>query len=198
VPFGEKIRRYGREIIPLGAEVVVDDVEKDGEAADMAGLDELLQILGPAITGRRSVKKGSVIAPVSGSRELGDRHQFDRGRAQPADVIEMSDRTGEITLLREGAEVDFVQHDLFPGAPAPAVLGPAVGRGIDDFARPVDAVGLSARCRVRIGRSVYDIAVARAGNGASGGHGEPALGFANHWQDFVGELQRDRTHPRRP
>src|SRR6185437_10829267 len=46
---GDEIRRVEMEIIALGAEVVVDDVEKYRETPPVAGLDEALQIGGPPI-----------------------------------------------------------------------------------------------------------------------------------------------------
>ena len=108
VPLGEEIRRDRREIIPLRAEVVVDDVEENGEAALMASLDQPLEVLGPAIAGRRRIKVSAVIAPAAGTGKLGDRHQLYRSRAEHTNMVEVPDRAGEIAGLREGAEVEFV------------------------------------------------------------------------------------------
>src|SRR5258707_8593 len=44
VPFGKEIRRDRVKVIPLRAEMVVDDVEENGEAARMAGLDQPFQV----------------------------------------------------------------------------------------------------------------------------------------------------------
>ena len=46
---GEEIGRDRRQIIPLGAEVVVDDVEKHSEPALVTGAHERLERLGPAV-----------------------------------------------------------------------------------------------------------------------------------------------------
>ena len=45
----EDLRGVNREIIPVGAEMIVDDVEKDHEALAMGGIHQGFQILRPAI-----------------------------------------------------------------------------------------------------------------------------------------------------
>ena len=45
----EDLRGVNREIVPVGAEMIVDDVEKDHEALAMGGIHEGFQILRPAI-----------------------------------------------------------------------------------------------------------------------------------------------------
>src|ERR1700736_1023049 len=139
VPFGKESRRDRREIVPLWAEVVVDDVEKNREAARMTSLDQTFEVLGPAIAGRRCVKIGAVIAPAAGAGKLGDRHQLDRGRAEFANMVEVPDRAGEIAGLREGADVELVQNDLLPGTAVPFGGRPEIRTGIDGLARTVNA-----------------------------------------------------------
>ena len=51
VALGEEIGGDDVQVITLGAEMVVDDVEQDREAARVARLDQRLQIVGPAIGG---------------------------------------------------------------------------------------------------------------------------------------------------
>ena len=198
VPLGKEIRRDCREIISLRAEMVVDDVEKNGEATRVTGLDQPLQVVGPAIAGRRRVKIGAVIAPAAGAGKLGDRHQLDRGGAEVTNMVEVPDRAGEIASLREGAEMEFVQDDLLPGTAAPFGGPPEIRTGIDDLARTVNAFRLAARRRVGIRIAVDDITVARAWPGAVGGQAKPAFDLAPHRQDRVAKLHRDRAGARRP
>ena len=178
--------------------MVVDDVEKNREAARMTGLDQPFQFLGPAIAGRRRIKVGAVIAPVAAAGELGNRHQLDRGRAEFTNMIKVRDRAGKIAGLGEGAEMQFVENDLLPGPPAPFSGVPHIGAGIDHLARAVNPLRLPTRGRVRIGIAIDNIAVAGARPGAAGCQGEPPSRFGTHRQKRVGELQRHRPGARRP
>ena len=46
---GEELRRVAAEVISLRPEVIVDDVEKHHQPAQMRGVDQRLQIVGAAI-----------------------------------------------------------------------------------------------------------------------------------------------------
>ena len=49
VPLGEEIGRDRVQVIPFRPEMVVDDIEQYREAARMAGIDQRLQLVRPAI-----------------------------------------------------------------------------------------------------------------------------------------------------
>ena len=53
------------QVVPLRAEVVVDDVQEDGEALGVAGVHELLQAVRTAVAILRRVGEHAVIAPVA-------------------------------------------------------------------------------------------------------------------------------------
>ena len=116
VPLGEEIAGDDVQVITLGAEMVVDDVEQDREAARVARLDQRLQILGPAIGGSGREELHAVIAPVAPPGKLRDRHQLDRGHAELDEIVEPRDRAGEIAALGKRAEMQFVDDHLFPAA----------------------------------------------------------------------------------
>src|SRR5712671_5898987 len=122
-----------RQIITLGTEVVVDDVQKDCEAACVTRLDEALQLVRPTVCRRRSVEKHTVITPIAASGKLRDRHQLDGRRAELGDMIEMLDRSGEVAGIGESAEVQLVENGLLPRTATPAEVGPIIRRGIDNF-----------------------------------------------------------------
>ena len=67
-----------------GAEVVVDDVEDDGEPLGVGGVDEAGEVVGRAVGGVRGVEVDAVVAPAVAAGELGQRHQLDRGHAELA------------------------------------------------------------------------------------------------------------------
>ena len=60
------------------ADVVVDDVEEDGEAARVAGVHEPLQRVGPAVGLVHRPQADPVVPPAVLARERGERHQLHR------------------------------------------------------------------------------------------------------------------------
>src|SRR5678815_6112733 len=79
------IRKIGTEVaevITLRAKVVIDDVKNDGQASSVAGIDQPFQPFRSSIGGLRGKKKYAVVAPITMSRKLGDRHELN-GRNSP-------------------------------------------------------------------------------------------------------------------
>ena len=74
--------------------------------------------------------------------------------------------------------MQLVEDDLLPGPAPPADVVPVVGRRIDDLARAVDALRLTARSRVGKGLAVDEIAVACARSGSGDCQRKPAAGLA--------------------
>src|SRR5437016_14197302 len=67
------------QVIPVRAEVVVDDVENDGQAKPMGTVDEAAEIIRAAIEPGRREKVDAVIAPAETARKLRHRHDFNAG-----------------------------------------------------------------------------------------------------------------------
>ncbi len=124
--------------------MVVDDVEQDGEPAGVTSVDQCLQRLRPAITRRRRKKKDAVIPPIAATRKFSDRHQFDSGDAEPAQIVEMAARTREVAAFRKRADMQLVKNDLLPAAPSPVEIGPVISLRVDNLAGAVNAIGLMA------------------------------------------------------
>jgi hypothetical protein len=143
VGLGEKLRRVSSEIISLRSEVVVDDVEKHHEAALMRGVDQRLEIVGPAIGAVRGVKQDAVVAPVPASKEIGDRHQLDRGEACVGNTVELVDDAAKRAVFGECADMQLQEDALVPGPAFPVARLPVVGL-VDHLARPVHVLGLEA------------------------------------------------------
>ena len=157
------VRGEPLEVVALGPDVVVDDVEDDGEPARVAGVDESPQAVGPTVGRLRRPEVDPVVAPVARSRELGDRQDLAGRDAELDEVVQPLDRRVERALGRERADVQLVQHELGQRRRLEQLVGPRERGRVDDRRGSVDAVGLPARCRVgKLVPAVQAIAVARA------------------------------------
>ena len=70
VAIGEISRGERFEIVSVRAEMVVDDVEDDGDAERMRAVDEAAEIVGPAVEPGRREEVDAVIAPAEPAREI--------------------------------------------------------------------------------------------------------------------------------
>ncbi len=77
------------EVVPVRAEMIVDDVEDHHQAALMGGIDEPLQAFRAAIGAVRRIKQHAVIAPAAFAGELRDGHQLDGGDAEIDQMVEL-------------------------------------------------------------------------------------------------------------
>ena len=100
--------------------MVVDDVEDHGQAGGVGGVDEPLEPLRAAVGGLRGRHVDAVVAPAAAARELGHRHQLDRGDAELAQLGQVRDRRLERALGRERADVQLVQHEVAQARAAPS------------------------------------------------------------------------------
>ena len=66
-----------REVIPLGPEMVVNDIEQDGEAFGMAGIHQPFQIVRRAVGPMRREEIDSIVSPAALAGKLIHRHEFD-------------------------------------------------------------------------------------------------------------------------
>ena len=136
-----------REVISLIAQVVVDDIEEDGEAALVSGIDKAAKRGGASVIGLHRVEADAVIAPVAGTGDGVDRHEFDGRDAEVAEVIEALDGRVEGASGGEGADVEFVENEAGQGKSTPVTVLPGKG-GIDDFGGAVDPFGKQPRDRI--------------------------------------------------
>ncbi len=112
----EKARGVGGEVVPVGPEVVVDDVEEDHQAEAVRRIDQRLQIVGRAIGRVRREGQHAVVPPVALAGEIVDRHQLDRGDAELGQLRQHRGHAGEAA---EGAGMQLVEHGFRPAAAAP-------------------------------------------------------------------------------
>ena len=127
VVHGQVLRIELHQVRALGPEVVVDDVEDDGDVEPVSGIDEGAQIVGPAVVSRRRVEADAVVAPVAGAGELRDRHQLDGRDAEIVQLAEPLPRGRERAFPSEGADVQLVERELAWRPRGPPLMLPAVG-----------------------------------------------------------------------
>ncbi len=136
------------QVVPLGAEVVVDHVEDDGHPAPVRGVHQPPEPLRTAVALLHREGVDTVVAPVPRAGELRHRHDLEGVDAQLAQAVEVRDHGIERPLGREGPHVQLVLDLLLEGDPPPGGVPPGERRGIDHLRRPVNAERLKARCRV--------------------------------------------------
>jgi hypothetical protein len=165
VRVGEE-RRELLEVVALGADVVVDDVDDHREAVRVARIDERAQAAGTAVGRLRREQVHAVVAPVAAARKLGERHELDRGHAEPDEVRELRNHAGERALGRERADVQLVDHELALRDAAPRVVVPDERARIDDARRTVHAHRLAAAHRIGpVALAIDHVDVVGAGTG---------------------------------
>ena len=136
------------QVVALGAEVVVDDVQEDRQALGVAGVDEPLQAVRAAVAVLGRVGEHAVVSPVARAGELADRHDLDGRDAQLAEVAQPRDDALERPLGGERADVQLVEDQVLAADALPAGVGPGEPIGPHDGRRPVDALGLPERAGV--------------------------------------------------
>ena len=188
----EELRSIKREVVSLGAEVVVDDIEKDHEALRMRGLYEIFQILRGPVGALRGEWQHAIVAPVAPSRELRERHQLYRCHTEVHEIVELLLDPGECPLGSKGANVQLVEDDLLPLTSLPVLVPPDEGRGVHNPACAVHVIRLVAGGRIwHLLPTVYPVAVACASPGFCGeGEGPVLLTVHREGSIFEDEIYR--------
>ncbi len=194
----EKRRRIAGEIIPLGSEMVIDDVEKHHQPAQMRGIDQRLEVVRPTIGAVGGVEQHAVIAPIAPAGEIRERHQLDRSQSGVDEVIEPLDRRAEAPAGGEGAHMELEQGGLRPRPATPVRRLPSELSMIDDLARSRHVLRLEVRRGVRhLDLAVDAELVARAGTRARHRELIPAAWARPHGMGTI-EHELDTFSRRRP
>jgi hypothetical protein len=143
----DEVRPERTQIIAVGPEVVVDDVEHGGEAELVTAVDESLERCRTAVRILRRVREHAVVAPVAFPRELCDGHELDGRDAELRQLGQSLCGGVEGALRSEAPDVQLVDHVLLERQACPVVAAPVEIRGYDS-GRSVHAVGLAARGRI--------------------------------------------------
>ncbi len=173
----EEGQRVGMQVVAVRPEVVVDHVQQRHQAAGVGLLHQRLERRRRTVGAVRGERQHAVVAPAAASRKVRHRHQFHRRDAQVDQVVEPAPHAVEVAAGGEGTDVQFVDHRLVPGAPAPAGVLPVEGQRVDHQAGAVDVIRVAARGRVRHAQIAVDaVAVTAAGADAGSMGLIPAVG----------------------
>ena len=174
LPVGEVVLREPVEVVPVGPEVVVDDVQDHRQPQPVGLGHEPAEVVGPAVAVVGGEQVHAVVAPAEVAGELGHRHHLQHGHPQLAQVGQPAGRALPGALGAEAADVQLV--DDLPGQAhaLPVAVVPGERRGIDHLRGAVGALGLEARVGIgqRLVVVVHQEAVAGAGAQA-GAVGDP-------------------------
>src|SRR5579863_9313193 len=182
---GEELRRIEAEIVALGPEMVVDNVQHHRDATSMRRRDQRLQFVRSAIHGFGRERQNAVIAPAAFAWEVRNRHELDDADSELLEMIETRLRTGKGPFRAEGANMQLVNDRLVPGPAAPAVLLPAEGKRVHDLAVAMHIVRVTARSGVGHLLSAIDPeSIQRAGVRPSRSELEPAVRVPAHRQSL--------------
>ena len=177
---GETGSKLGK-IISFGAEVVVNHVQHNRQSVLVAGIDKLLQTGGTTVGRLGRVEAGAVVSPISISRDLRDRHDFNRGDAEIAKVGESRNDAFKGPFSGKRAGVEFVDDEILQRDSRPTLVGPAERRGINDAGRTVHAARLPARNRVRtFALAIEHVEIVRAGADLGNGRRKLRVGRLHH------------------
>ena len=142
--------KYGPEradrLLARGADVVEHEVEEHAEPGAVGGVDQPLQAVGPAVGLVRGPEVDAVVAPAAAAREVGDRHQLDRGDAQLGELGQVRDDRVERAVLRERPDVQLVDDQLLERHAVPAGVVPRPRTGIHDARGPAQPGAAAAAC----------------------------------------------------
>ena len=149
VPVGEL-----RQVVPVGAEMVVDHVEDHAESFGMRPVHEPSQIVGAAVRMMRRKEIHAVVTPPEPAGKSGDRHQLDDRDAHASQLRQLVRRRREGTLGREGPDVHLVENLALVRYSRPIRVRPLEGPRVDDHRRAVRSLRLKAGRRIRTGVGV--------------------------------------------
>src|SRR6202521_4045132 len=148
VAIGEISRGERFEIVSVRAEMVVDDVEDDGDSEGMGAIDKAAEIDRLAVEPGWCEEVDAVVSPAEPAREFRHGHNFEAGDTELGESRQLT-RSGFPAASRgEGADMQLVDNELLARAPAPRTVGPSEVPRIDDFGRSVRSLRLKSRRRV--------------------------------------------------
>ena len=153
VAVGE-VRTELAEVVPRRTEVVVDDVEDDADAPGVAGVDQALEPVGPAVGVVRRAQVDAVVAPARGRRgtrrPAAARPRRRRGRRGGRGGRWRPRRCPRARTCRRAAR----RGRRTAGRTRPRAVGPGEGAVVDHPGRPVRprAAGTPIEDRAAAGR----------------------------------------------
>jgi hypothetical protein len=139
---GEVVGGELGEIVPVGPEVVVHDVQDHPDAHRVRAVDEGAEVVRPAVQARGGEQVDAVVAPAEVADEIGDRHHLDRGDAGPRELGQLPGGGVPRPPGRERPDVHLVEDLALARQAAPRCVRPAEGPGVDHLGRAAGALGV--------------------------------------------------------
>ncbi len=130
------------------------DIQHHGKPERVSGIDESMKIIRCAIRRVRGIQQYAVIPPTAPPPELGHGHHFQLRYTQIGEIRQFVDGRPEGAFLREGADMQLVDHRLFPRTSLPFPLCGQAATRVDHHRRAIDVSLLRARGRVRHRHSI--------------------------------------------
>ena len=135
-------------------EVVVDDIENDGETLGMTGVHKALECFGATVVFRYREERHAVVAPATVAGERRDRHDLDVGDSQLGEVAEARDGAVEGALSGEGSDMHLVDDGTGERRSLPTRVAPGEGMLIVDAREAMHTVRLPLAARIGVGRGI--------------------------------------------
>src|SRR5436309_9463196 len=148
-----EVRSELRQTIPFRTDVVVDHIQDRSQTSLMTDIDQRLEAAGTAVRILNRVGKYAVIAPVSCSWKLRDRHQLNGSNSNTDELVEVWDDGFERSGGSERSNMQFIDDVIFNREPEPMGVSPLEAR-IHDLRRTKYAVRLIPGYRVRKLRAI--------------------------------------------
>src|SRR5208283_597361 len=136
------------EVVSLRPQMVVDNIQNNGQSFPMARINESLQPIGPPVCILNRKRVSPVVAPVAASRKLPRRHKFNGSYAKLRKFVQMTGHGIESPLRCKGAGVELIDHVIPQILTGPGSVFPRK-TGIDHPGRAVNALRLEPRSRIR-------------------------------------------------
>src|SRR6185295_5402749 len=123
------------EVVPGGAQMVVNDIKDYSQAAAVAGVDQALEPLRTSIGVVRRVKIDTIVSPTAASGKFCHRHQLDMTDAEVNQIIEFIDGRDEGSFRCEGSDMKLVDRGGRKRRRLPSSIRPRKGSVIDEGAK---------------------------------------------------------------
>ena len=147
MPVGKVVLRVFSQVIPAGAEMVIDHVEQHRQARRVRRVYQPFEAAPPTVGTGRGIQCDAIIAPVMVTGKIGHRHKFQRGDTQFAQTGQPLDQGLKGAGLGRRADMHFIDDQLVARNAAPGAVGP-VERRIDHLRGAMHPGRLGARGRI--------------------------------------------------
>jgi len=136
------------QVVATRSEVVVDDVEADGQSRIVTAVDEPLQCFRAAVRVMDGVEVHAVVPPAVDPGERGHRKERDHLDTQHGQVVQVLAGGVQRAFRRERPDVQLVEHRAVHVPAGPVVVGPLETVRIEHPAEATDSIRLPGAARV--------------------------------------------------